>query len=168
MTWFWKLCKNGGVGFHWINRLTIKCNYLHVHIRFISAKQQLYFSYNCLAVVARLRRETSRFHAPASRSRRAQRKNCLFLFRNLDTVFSDLTPENFANIWQIKWNWIRPSKFETARIHFLSDVFGLLSSRNLLPWQRDVTTSPLYFTIVFGSIKSCTNCWTFCGEPTTV
>ena len=51
-----------------------------------------------LAVVARLRRETSRFHAPALRSRRAQRKNCLFLFRNLDTVFSDLTPENFANI----------------------------------------------------------------------
>ena len=111
-----------------------------------------------LAVITPLRRETSRFHAPALRSRRAQRKNCLFLFLNLDTVLSDLTPENFANIWQIEWNWIRSSKFEKARIHFLSDVFCLLSSRNLLPWQRDVTTSRLYcFTIGFGSIKSYTN-----------
>ena len=25
--------------------------------------------------------------------------------------------------------------------------FDLLSSRNLLPWQRDVTTSPLYYVI---------------------
>ena len=55
-----------------------------------------------LAVDARLRRETSRFHAPALRSRRAQRKNCLFLFLNLDTVRSDSTPENFANIWQME------------------------------------------------------------------
>ena len=29
----------------------------------------------------------------------------------------------------------------TVRIHFLSAVFGLFST---LPWQRDVTTSPLY------------------------
>ena len=32
-------------------------------------------------------------------------------------------------------------KFEVVRIHFLSDVFGLLSPQNLLPWQRDVMTS---------------------------
>ena len=25
----------------------------------------------------------------------------------VDTVLSDSTPENFANFWQIKWNWIR-------------------------------------------------------------
>ena len=29
-------------------------------------------------------------------------------------------------------------KFEAVQIHFLSDVFGLLSSQILLPWQRDV------------------------------
>ena len=40
-------------------------------------------------------------------------KNGLFLFLNLDTVLSDLTPKNFANIWQIKWNRIRSIKFET-------------------------------------------------------
>ena len=96
-----------------------------------------------LAVVARLRRETSKFHAPALRSRRAQRKNFLFLFLNLDTVLPDLTPENFAIIWQIKWNWIRSSKFETVRIHFLSDIFGLLSSRNfatMATWRNDFST----------------------------
>ena len=27
-------------------------------------------------------------------------------------------PEKFANIWQIKSNWIRSMKFETLRIHF--------------------------------------------------
>ena len=31
-------------------------------------------------------------------------------------------------------------KFETTQIHFLSDVYPDI----LLPWQRDVTTSPLY------------------------
>ena len=44
----------------------------------------------------------------------------------LDTVLSNSTPKNFANIWQINWKWIRSMKFETVRIH----VFGLLSSRN--------------------------------------
>ena len=29
-----------------------------------------------------------------------------------------------------KWNWVGLLKFETVRIHFLSDVFGLLSSKN--------------------------------------
>ena len=33
-------------------------------------------------------------------------------------------------------------KFETVGIHFLSDVFGLLSSGILPPWQCDVATSP--------------------------
>ena len=35
-------------------------------------------------------------------------------------------------------------KFETVRIHFLSDVLVCCHSRTLLPWQRDVTTSSLY------------------------
>ena len=37
-------------------------------------------------------------------------------------------------------------KFKTGQIHFLGDVFALLSSEILLPWQRDVTTSPFYCT----------------------
>ena len=52
------------------------------------------------------------------------------LFLNLDAVLSDSTPENFAKIWQIKWNWVRWTRSETVRIHILSEVFGLLSSRN--------------------------------------
>ena len=54
-------------------------------------------------------------HVPALWSTWAHQKNglFLFLFLNLDTVLSDLTPKNFANIWQIKWNRIRSIKFET-------------------------------------------------------
>ena len=33
---------------------------------------------------------------------------------------------------------------ETVRIHFLSDVLICCHPKILLPWQRDVTTSPLY------------------------
>ena len=35
-------------------------------------------------------------------------------------------------------------KFETVRIHFLSDVLVCCHPEILLPSQRDVTTSPLY------------------------
>ena len=87
-----------------------------------------------LAVVTRPRHETSQFHAPAFWSRWAQHKNFLFLFLNLQTVLSDLT--------QI--NWLRSMKFETVRIHFLSDVLVCCHPQILLTWQRDVTTSPLY------------------------
>ena len=69
-----------------------------------------------------------------------ERNNFLFLFLNLDTVLSDLTPEKFANIWQIKWNWTRSLKSETVWIQFLSDIFGLLSSRNfatIASWHND-------------------------------
>ena len=54
----------------------------------------------------------------------------LLLFLNLDTVPSDSIPEKFANICQIKWNRIRSIPFETVQIYFLSNVIGLLSSRN--------------------------------------
>ena len=36
-------------------------------------------------------------------------------------------------------------EFETVQIHFLSDVLGCWHPAILLSWQRDVTTSPLYF-----------------------
>ena len=39
-------------------------------------------------------------------------------------------------------------KFETVQIHFLSDVFGLFHPKILVPWQRDVTTSPLYYKLI--------------------
>ena len=55
-----------------------------------------------------------------------QYKNSLFLFLtyNVDTVLLNTIPVNFANILQIKWNWIRSMKFDTVQIHFLSDIFG--------------------------------------------
>ena len=45
-------------------------------------------------------------------------------------------------------------KFETAQIHFLSDVYPDI----LLPWQRDVTTSPLLLDLLRRSnfiLKEC-------------
>ena len=36
-------------------------------------------------------------------------------------------------------------KFETMLIHFLSDVLVCCHPEILLPWQRDATTSPLYY-----------------------
>ena len=41
-------------------------------------------------------------------------------------------------------------KFETVRIYFLSEFSVCCHPKILLPWQRDVTTSPLYYGHVFG------------------
>ena len=58
-----------------------------------------------VAVVARLRDETSQFRAPTFTW--TQHKNVLFPFLNLETVLSDLTPENFAKFDEfnkIEWD----------------------------------------------------------------
>ena len=69
-------------------------------------------------------------------------QKCLFL--NLNTVLSDSTPEKFPNIWQMKWNWIRWIRLKRAN-SLLKCIFGLCCHPEiLLPWKRDVTTSPLY------------------------
>jgi len=52
-----------------------------------------HFFVHFLAVVARLRLETSQFHSPALSSGWALHKNFLFLFLNLETVLSDSTLE---------------------------------------------------------------------------
>ena len=43
-------------------------------------------------------------------------------------------------------------KFETMWTHFLSDILGLLSSKILLPWQREVKIS-LYYTLFNANFK---------------
>ena len=58
-------------------------------------------------------------------------------------------PENFTNIWQIKWNWIRSMKFETLQIYFLSEFWVCCHPKILLPWQCDITTSPPYSFVLF-------------------
>ena len=76
-------------------------------------------------------------------SRWTVHKSCLFPLLNLDTALSDSTLENFANICQIKWTWIRSMKFEAVRIHFLSDVFSLLSSKNfatMATWRNNFSS----------------------------
>ena len=70
-------------------------------------------------------------------------KSFFFSFFKLRYGSFEFNRENFANIWQIKWNWIRSMKFETVRIYFLSELSVCCHLKLLLPWQRDVTTSPL-------------------------
>ena len=69
-------------------------------------------------------------------------KNCRFLFLNIDNDRYG-PKENFANICQIKWNWTRSVKFEIVRIDF-KVTLPVCHPKILPPWQRDVTTSPLY------------------------
>ena len=62
-------------------------------------------------------------------------------------------PRKFANIWQIKWNWIRSMKFETVRIYFFKWIFGLLSSKHfatMVTWRNDF--SSLSRRVVKGSL----------------
>ena len=95
------------------------------------AKQQLctrnvytFFSHHCTTATWNFLISRARFMV------REHNTKMHGLFLNLDAVLSDSTLENFAKIWQIKWNWIRLTRFETVRIHILSEVFGLLSSWN--------------------------------------
>ena len=97
-----------------------------------------FFSHSCTTVTWNFLN-----HMPASQSRWKQHKKFCFLSLNSDTVLSDSTPENFANIWPIKWNWIRLMKFETVRIYFLCEFSVCCHTKILLPWQCEITTSPL-------------------------
>ena len=53
---------------------------------------------------------------------------------NFVHFLAEFDPENFANIWQNKWNEIRSVKFETVRIHFsgLARVLGYTVYRGFL------------------------------------
>ena len=79
----------------------------------------------------------------------------LFLFLNLDTVLSGSTPENFANIRQIKWNRIRSIKFETMSKQCeprgpTQTVWPLwcLDLEEIRGTQRDYSSKPLKYSIV--------------------
>ena len=43
-----------------------------------------------------------------------------------------------------KFRQLRSMKFETVRIYFLREFSVYCHPKILLPWQSDVTTSPLY------------------------
>ena len=82
-----------------------------------------------------------------------QYKNFLFLFitYKVDTVLLDSIPENFANIWQIKWNWIRSIKFDTVQIHSFKWCFWFLIQKSCYRGanvtRRNDFSSPFIFVI---------------------
>ena len=59
-----------------------------------------------------------------------------FFFLNLDTVFENSTPENFGNIFRTERDGISAIEFETARIHFIIDVFVAIAV--IHPWCRNL------------------------------
>ena len=69
------------------------------------------------AVVAPLRHETSSFREPALLSTVNTTQKLSLSFLNLDNHRYG-PKENFAKIYQIKWNWIRSVKSEIVRINF--------------------------------------------------
>ena len=90
---------------------------------FMLAKQQLCTCILPFCTVLSLRCTTATWNFLISRACfiNPTQKFYFFFILNLNTFVSHSTPENCANVWQIKWNWIRSIKFETLRIHFLSE-----------------------------------------------
>ena len=78
------------------------------------------------------------FRRLALRSRWTKHKIVSFSFSKLWYGPFGFNPENFANIWQIKWKWIRSRKFETVRIYFFSEFSVCSHPKILQPWQPDV------------------------------
>ena len=78
-----------------------------------------------------------------------------FSKHTVDAVLSDSTPVNFANFWQIKWNWIRQMKFEQCNFTFEVFYSVCCHPEILPPWQRDVTTSPLYLMALLPRSQEC-------------
>ena len=78
-----------------------------------------------------------------------QKVTFFFFFLNFDTVFENSTPENFANIFRTELDGISAIEFETARIHFIRDVFVTIAvihpcGRNLIK-EQGPGISPSYY-----------------------
>ena len=85
-----------------------------------------------------------KFHAPLYKA--GEHNTIFFSFLNLNTVLSDSTPENLANIWQINWNWIKIDEVWNSANSPFELRFSVCCHPEILPpWQRDVTTSLVAF-----------------------
>ena len=105
---------------------------LHVHPVFL---------YIFLAFVERLPQDTSNFKSPLYMEWVKTQKFSSSVSKLRYGPFG-FNPSNFADIWQIKWIWIRwmMMTFELVRIHFLSGVLNSVccDPEMLLAWWRDV------------------------------
>ena len=87
---------------------------LHVHHSFST-----FFSHRCTTATWNFLISPARFTELVNGTRKVS-----FSLSKLRYGPFGFNLENFANIWQSEWNWMRSMKFETARI------FGLLSSNH--------------------------------------
>ena len=98
------------------------------------------FFVHFLAFVARLPQDTSNFKSPLYMEWVKTQKFSSSVSKLRYGPFG-FNPSNFADIWQIKWIWIRwmMMTFELVRIHFLSGVLNSVccDPEMLLAWWRD-------------------------------
>ena len=76
----------------------------------------------------------------------------VFLFVTYIRSFRIQRQKISQTFWQIKYYWRRSMKFESVRIHFLSDVFDLLLSRNF----ANMATRRYDFSSPYDAFKCCT------------
>ena len=111
---------------------------------FILLKQQLFMCITLSYTLLSRRRTTAAWNFPILRALFMEYVNTTqkfsLPFSKLRNGSFGFNPRKFRQIWPIKRKWLRSMQFETARIYLLSDVHPEI----LLPWQRDVTTFPLY------------------------
>ena len=93
-----------------------------------------------LAVTARLWLETSKFHVLWTGVNTRQWVSFCFSEPRYSPL--EFNSWKIANIWHIKGVGIRAMKFETARIHFLGDVFAAVACLSSL-------MSPLFMSITW-------------------
>ena len=111
--------------------------------RLISAKQQLCPCITLFCIFLSHHCKSARWNFLIWRARFMELVNRAQNFLFLNQILLDSTPHNFTKILQIEWIWVRSLKFETERIQYLSDVFGLLSSRNfatMVTWRNDFSS----------------------------
>ena len=104
---------------------------LHVHHSFST-----FFSHRCTTATWNFLISPARFTELVNGTRKVS-----FSLSKLRYGPFGFNLENFANIWQSEWNWIRSMKFETARIYFLSEFSVCCTSSKsfatMATWRND-------------------------------
>ena len=117
--------------------------------KFILAKQQLYtasrFFVHFLASLQDCDVKLPNFTRLRYGVGKHNTKIFFFFFQTLILSFRIQPQKSLPTFDKSKVNWIRSIKFEKVRIHFLSEFSVCCHPEILLPWERDATTSPLYW-----------------------
>ena len=116
------------------------------------AKQQLCTCITLFCTILSRRCKTATWNFLISLAHFMEYPAQVFLFVTYIRSFRIQRQKISQTFWQIKSYWRRSMKFESVRIHFLSEVFDLLLSRNfatMAKWRYD-------FSSPYDTFKCCT------------